>query len=379
MRVSKNTGEASCIIYSLIKTIINVESYKNMNISIGILAYNEAKVINKTLNSLIQQDIFQDTDKFPSLEIIVVPNGCKDNTAEISSLFLEESLKSLAINHCSWQVCELMEPGKSNAWNIYVHNLSNPKADYLFLMDADIQFSAVDTLKQMIETFDAESNSWVVTSRPIKNVVLKEKKSFMDRLSSQTPGTLSHEICGQLYCSRASVLRKIWMPLGLPVEDGFLRAMIVTDRFTGPEDFSRVSLSPKASHIFEAYTDISALLQHEKRIVIGSTINSWIYNYLWANSNYDQDAGKLIQQNNQQNPSWLSEMIDEKINKSGWWLIPNILLWGRFKKLKQYPLSQSLIRLPYVILASIAYFLVFFIANQEIHKTGGLGYWGRKS
>jgi glycosyltransferase involved in cell wall biosynthesis len=55
-----------------------------MLISIGIMAWNEENVIERTLISLFEQSVFSgvNTD-LPEAEweIIVVPNGCSDRTA----------------------------------------------------------------------------------------------------------------------------------------------------------------------------------------------------------------------------------------------------------------------------------------------------------
>ena len=55
-----------------------------MKISIGILAYNESESIGLTLQSLFEQSLFTDANCQTAIEIVVVPNGCSDNTAEVA-------------------------------------------------------------------------------------------------------------------------------------------------------------------------------------------------------------------------------------------------------------------------------------------------------
>jgi len=175
-------------------------------------------------------------------------------------------------------------------------------------MDADIQFLDPDTLRHMIDELEVTPEAWVSVDTPVKDVALKENKNLIERLSASVSASSEGDapvICGQLYCGRATVLRGIWMPVGLPVEDGFLRAMIVSDRFTSPEVFNRIVLPKSASHVFEAYTDLKRLLRHERRLVVSSTINAFIYGYLWANCNTQQDAGTLIERRNDTDPLWL--------------------------------------------------------------------------
>lgn len=350
-----------------------------MNISIGMLAYNESASISKTLQSLFQQSLFHEPDLDRSIEIVVVPNGCTDHTANVSRAALEELAKQTS-RPIRWRVEEVEQPGKSNAWNLYVHKFSDANADYLFLMDADIEFLERDTLRQMIEALETNASAWVSVDKPVKDVALKENKNLVERLSvsvsaSSQEGALV--ICGQLYCGRAAVLRGIWMPAGLPVEDGFLRAMILTDRFTSPEVFERIVLAKAASHVFEAYTDLNRLLRHERWLVVSSTINAFIYNYLWTNCNPQQDAGKLIEHNNDTDPGWVRELIQKAISEKGWWVIPRPFLFRRFERLRHHPPLKAIVRFPVAIAAFLADMVVFFQANQMLHKGEGLGYWGK--
>ncbi len=344
------------------------------------LAHNESVSISTTLQSLFQQSLFNEPDPRKVIEIVVVPNGCTDETAAVSRVTLEELVKLSTHAGVRWQVCEVDQPGKSNAWNLYVHQFSHPAADYLFLMDADIQFLEPHTLRNMVDTLEATPDAWVCVDTPVKDVALKEKKSLNERLSASVSASSQGGepvICGQLYCGRAAVLRGICMPVGLPVEDGFLRAMVLTDRFTSPEVFDRIVLCKSASHIFEAYTDVNHLLRHERRLVIGSTINAFIYNYLWANCNRQQDAGSLIKRRNDQDPIWLSQLIQAAMLEKGWWVIPQPFLFRRFKRLQRHRPLKLMLRLPLAVIAFLADLLVFFQANRELHRGVGIGYWGK--
>ena len=48
------------------------------------------------------------------------------------------------------------------------------------------------------------------------------------------------------------------MPIGLPGEDGFLRAMILTSNFTKEENLDRLVFVEGARHIFESERTIPA-------------------------------------------------------------------------------------------------------------------------
>jgi glycosyltransferase involved in cell wall biosynthesis len=352
-----------------------------LNISIGILAHNEAAVISQTLQSLFQQDVLKDAVSELSVEIIVVPNGCTDETAAIAQSTLEQLAQQFTHSKIQWQVCEVLQAGKANAWNLYVHQFSNPAADYLILMDADIEFIEPQTLSSMVKTLEVTPTAWVSVDQPVKDVALKAKKNLMEKLSLKVSGLSGNKgatwICGQLYCGRATVLRKIWMPLGIQMEDSFLWTMIVSDRFTSSEVLERVVQAPSASHIFEAYTDLARLFRHERWLVISNIINSFVYRYIQTRCHPQLDAGLLVKQMNDQDPLWVSKIVQENIVNSGQWVIPQHFLLRRFRNLHFYSPAQLLLKLPIAIAAFFADFYVFLQANQELLTQSKMSYWGK--
>jgi len=362
-------------------------SDKNLNISIGIVAYNESASISRMLHSLFEQSLFNEPDSDTAIEIVVVPNGCTDDTAIVAKDTLEELVKPSVHTNVHWRVCESEQPGKSNAWNIYVHELSNPTVDYLFLMDSDIQQLAPQTLRSMIDLLETTPEAWVAVDKPIKDVSLKENKTLIERLSASVSGLSGSKaveggaawICGQLYCARAKVLRRIWLPTKLPTQDAFLYTMIVTDCLKAPKDPNRVILAKSASHVFEAYTDINSLLRHEKWQIIGRTINELIYAELLANANSLQSAGLFIKQRNEQDPLWLGKLIQASVAEKGWWLIPRFVLIRRFQSLSNKPLLQAILLFPVAVIAFIADLLLSFQANLELHRQGQIGYWSKSA
>ncbi len=342
-----------------------------MHVSIGVLAYNEADSIGKTLHSLFQQSIFQ-TDKLAqSIEVIVVPNGCHDRTAEISHTTLETLTATVAHPNVQYQVCEVDRPGKANAWNCYVHGFANPAADYLILMDADIEFLELETLDSLVQTLEQNSTAWVSVDRHIKDITFKQKKNPIEKLSlmaSQVSGAKSVWICGQLYCGRASILRQIWMPIGILVEDGYLLKMIVTHDLTAPEFSERVVRASSASHVFEAYTNMTQWLRHEQRQVVGNTINTYLYTEL---EREDQTPfSQLVKLQNVENPLWLNTLVQETVKRKGWWAIPGWLLVRRFGGIRHRPIHKTLILLPFSIAACLVDIALCIQANRELHQWG---------
>ena len=344
-------------------------------ISIAILAHNEAGNIQSTLKSLFQQTVFHDAAIASGVEVMVVANGCGDRTADIASASLARLAREISIPLLNWSVVEIPEAGKSNAWNLFVHEYADGNADLLCLMDADIQFLHECTVERAIAKLTEDSEIWVTTDLPVKDIQVNQRNGWLERASLASPTPLTSALCGQFYCGRASVLRQIWMPKGLPVEDGFLRGMVLTDRFTGPEVERRVQRVEEASHLFEAYVDWRSLLRHERRLIVGDVINSLLFRYFWAECSPQQDAGDLVRRNNARDPNWLPRMLGDIADRRGGWLVPPRLLFRRFRKLRSHSPLGAIVRFPIVLSAFLTDLVLFVQANRQIQQGNGLGYW----
>lgn len=354
-----------------------------MKTSIGILAYNESATISSMLNSLFQQSLFKKPKSDLVIEIVIVPNGCTDDTAMVAKATLEELVKQSVHTNVHWRICEVEQAGKPNAWNLYVHEFSNPAADYLFLMDADIQFLDPNTLYSMLHTLESTPDASVCVDKPVKDVALKEKKNLMEWLSTAVSGLSANAgaawICGQLYCARARVLRGFHLPSGLSADDSFIYTMVTTDCLTSPPVLERVVLAKSASHIFQAYINLKSLLRHEKWLVVSKIINSYIYDYLQENCNEQHEVNSLIKYKNDQDPLWVSQVIHTTISKKGWWLIPPEMVFRRFQSLRHKPMHKAILLLPLAVSAFFVDLLVLFQANYELRLGEGLGYRGKQA
>ncbi|MEN9870998.1 MAG: hypothetical protein RLZZ171_1986 [Cyanobacteriota bacterium] len=399
-----------------------------MKLSIGILAHNEANAmgfahaprIATLLQSLSQQSLLTSLNKGYLIEIIVVPNGCSDNTA----LIARDTLGKLTLEKdralWNWKVCEVKEAGKSNAWNLFTHEFAAPDADFFCLMDADIQLHDRNALEKMLKVLVENPEYWIALDQPIKDIELKENKSWLEKLSvavSKSSNAGQLYICGQLYCGRAEPLRKMWMPAGLPVEDGFLTQMVISENFTleNPTFTKRIVRVTEASHIFEAYTNPLKLVNHEVRVVVGIVINAFLTYYLQEKlcpkgqggfsvrrflpktrritscreAVYDQGisegvsfrgsteltAGMLINSMNQENHLWLNDFVRDSLAKERWWLIPISLVFRRYRSLQNHSLWKALLRIPIATLAFIVDISIFIRANSTLHRKVISNYW----
>ncbi|MEM8777520.1 MAG: glycosyltransferase [Cyanobacteria bacterium P01_G01_bin.49] len=359
---------------------------KELLISIGIVAHNEADCIGKMLSSLFKQSLLNQTISRLHIELIVLPNGCTDDTAEVAHQTLNSLVDPSTNKSIHWKVREIEQPGKPNAWNLFVHKFSRPNAQYFFLMDSDIQFLDENTLYSMLQTILSSSDAWVVVDKPIKDVSLKPNKTLRESLSSVISGLSGGKateggpawLCGQLYCAKSDVLKQISFPTGLMNDDSFLYTMIVTENLKTKQNPNRVILAKSASHVFEAYTEISHLLRHERWLIAGSAVNELVFNRLRELDKVGQTAGEYILKNNDSYPQWLSVLVQDEAKKRQW-LIPRFILIRRFIGLSNKPFYKKVILSPIALAAFIVDFILSVQANQSLRQSSGLGYWGKHS
>ena len=354
-----------------------------MLISIGILAWNEKAIIEATLVSLFRQSAFLATGgDLPDVEweIVVVPNGCSDDTAIIAQRVLASLVDQERSQKISFAVRVLEEPGKSNAWNHYIHEFSSKHADLILMIDADIEFGEVETISNTVKALVQNPQAVVAVDLPLKDVVKKPQKTLIEWISataSRVSTAGSPAISGQFFCARADVLRQIWMPKGLAVEDGFLRAMIVTDCFRSEINEGKIIRAENATHYYETLTSFRAIFRHELRVVIGTIVNcyfTWDF-LMFATDPSGPGAGMLIKNWVEKDPSWYPRFIDNSIRNRGFWVLPRGMLFRRFSNFKSYR-GLGLVKWTVVAIAGFLLDLpVFIAANRQLKKGAAVGYW----
>jgi glycosyltransferase involved in cell wall biosynthesis len=354
-----------------------------MLISIGILAWNEEDVIETTLISLFRQSAFQGAvGDLPDAEweIIIVPNGCSDNTAVIAQRVLECLVGQHDGQKITFAIHELEEAGKSNAWNHYIHEFSNKHADLIVMIDADIEFGERETISNTINALCQNPQAFVAVDLPLKDVVKKPKKTLIEWVSataSRVSTVGPPGISGQFFCARTDMLRQIWMPKGLSVEDGFLRAMIVTDCFRTAINEERIIRAENATHYYETVTSLRGIFNHELRIVIGTAVNcyfTWDF-MIFATDPAGPGAGVLIRNWMGKDSSWYPRFIENTIRNHGAWVLPRGMLFRRFARFKHY---RGLGLVKGSLFAMLGFLLdlpVFIAANRRLKKGGAVGYW----
>lgn len=351
-----------------------------MNIlTIGMLAHNEAAVIRRTIASLARQSIFDPACAavvgLDAIEVLVVPNGCSDDTAGIARDAL-----ALLLPHVAAAVRVLEQGGKANAWNRFVHELARPDATLLTLMDADIEFGSDDVLERLVRRLGEDPRRDVTSDRAVKDYRGKRLTLF-NRLSRRVSaqggggnGDGNGGLCGQLYCARADVLRQIWLPLGLPVEDGFLAAMLGSDGFTLPQGRDAIAGVPEAWHYYEPLTQPMAFIRHEARIIVGSVINARLFALMWE-AGKTGHAGDYVRRRNAEDPRWVEGVCEEIRRERGRWLVPSAFVWWRLAPLRQQPARRLLARAPVAVAATLAAVPAVLQANAILRRPAASRHW----
>jgi glycosyltransferase involved in cell wall biosynthesis len=348
----------------------------SLGIVIGILAYNEESCIVDTLTSLKSQSIFSLAENHYT--VVVIPNGCTDNTVKICKEYFAGWHHELADKkHIRLEVVELKFGDKANAWNVLIHDLCPKGNDFVFLLDADIKIDQVNNLEKLIGMLVDNSEVDVATSLPIK-VLPKGTSWWFAKLSmagSSNQNHSRHSICGQLYVSRQSVLNKIWLPTGLPVEDGFIRAMVLTRAFSENEVIKRIDRCDGASHGYEGERSLSGLLRHQIRGVAGSVLNLILYRYLESLNDHCGDACLIMRQNMIEHPNLLKELVEKHNAASGWFVIPVYFFFWRLDRLKYYRGMERLSKLPILFLGVVFDISAAIGARQLFKHKSVIGFW----
>ena len=341
-------------------------------LDIGLFAHNEASGIAATIADLGRQDIFA-CDSV-DLRLLILANGCSDDTVAVARAAVA-ALPAAARDRIT--VLDLPEGGKSRTGHRFIHDLSRDQADLLGFMDADIELPCPDTLRRMAETLAARPELAAFTSRPVKDVVHhKLQAGFVGRLVAAGGDGLTDwrkSICGQLFMLRAPRARRIGLPIGLPVEDGFFRAMILTDLLSAPEDLSRIDGDPEMFHVYRSIRSLGELLHHQTRIVIGSAVNATLYRRIRREAPTEPEAHALLMAA-ATDPDWLPRVLSDDLPRRPYGYVPGEFLskrWHRFRKSGRLGAKPLLM----LVLGMGLDSLVWLRASWAMRRGVGAGHW----
>ena len=330
-----------------------------MRVDIGVFAHDEAAGIAAMVARLLAQDMAG-----LDARVLVLANGCRDDTVARARA-------------AGAEVRDLPLGGKSRTWNRFVHDLSRKEAEVLIFVDADIEFTAPDSLQRLAQGLAARPRLWVLNSQPVKDIVARpEGLTALDRVIAAAGGGLDDwktAICGQLYAMPAARARAFHLPIGLPVEDGFLRAMVLTDALTGPEDFTRIDGLEGLRHIYASERSIPALIRHQTRIVIGSALNFAAFDALRA---CPEEARRQALAQAAADEGWLAEAARARLPRFPDGFVPVHFLVKRLGRFWSNP-KQNLRPKPLVVAILGFGFdaIVYISAQYRMARGAGVGFW----
>jgi len=342
-----------------------------MKIKIAVFAYNEENNIGYLIKKLASQSIFNNSNYEVQCHLLV--NGCSDSTA----VKAEENIMNLCAD-IKEKFClhVLEEGGKSRTWNFFVHDILEEETEYTFFIDADIKLTNDNQLFSMLKLIVTSKSIDVVNSKPIKDISYNRKKlTFIEKLIVASSNKLdnSNAICGQLYLIKASKIRNISMPVGLPVEDGFLCAMIKTNLLTSPDTTSNIINDNTIFHVYESIVTVSELIEHQTRIVIGGAINKVIFDHI---NEFDNSVKyrEIILKNISSTPDWLGLFLDNKLPMLPYGYVPFSFL---LKRLTNFSKSQNKSIMSILILSiGVCFdFLVYARASYKMSRGTAAGHW----
>jgi glycosyltransferase involved in cell wall biosynthesis len=332
-------------------------------VDIGVFAHNEAAGIAAMVARLAAQDIWR-VDGV-SVRVLVLCNGCRDDTA---------ARAQAAAVGSGVEVVDLPLGGKSRTWNRFVHDLARADADVLMFVDADIEFRDDGAMTEMLCHL---GGLWVLNSQPVKDTVLRpEGLSRMDRFVAAAAGGLDNwktAVCGSFYAMPARMARRFHLPIGLPVEDGFLRAMVLRDAITGPEDFSRIGGLEGMFHIYASERTLGALIRHQVRIVIGSAVNYACFGAL-DRAPQDQRHAELALAAGDE--AWVARAIKARLPEWPGGYIPLHFLTKRLVKALRTP--RDLLRPKRLTITVLGFgfdLIVYLRAQWAMWRGAGAGHW----
>lgn len=341
-------------------------------LDISVFAHNEEAQIQGLIHDLAGQDIFRDENM--DIHVFILANGCSDNTVALA----REKISSLPEDvQQRITVFDLEQGGKSRTGHRFIHEFSRPNADFLGFMDADIRLPRQTTLRDMIKGLNERPELRVFTSRPVKDVHHDQVKTgLVGRLIAAGGGGLSNwrkSICGQLFIARTSAVRRIGLPVGLPVEDGFFRAMLLTDLLSQPEDLTRIDGNPEVYHVYESIKSLGELIRHQTRIVVGSAVNAALFRKIRRDAPGETQAYELLM-SAAQNDAWLGNTIRAELPRKPYGYVPREFMtkrWHLYRAGTGRGIKSTLI----MLLGSAFDAVIWLNATYKMHKGTGAGHW----
>jgi len=201
--------------------------------AVCVFAYNEERGITACLDSVLSAGAAGST------RVYVVANGCSDGT--------EALVEGYAKSHPQVTLVPLRLGDKSNAWNVFVHEVA-PEADVCFFVDGDVRVceGAFERLAAALEASPGANAAAAVPARG-------RSKAWQEALVCE-----HHLILGNLYALRGEFVARardghVRFPIGYIGDDGLITSLAKWNLDPqGPFLEERVAPCPEAKFTFSS-------------------------------------------------------------------------------------------------------------------------------
>ncbi len=140
----------------------------------------------KSIASIGQQSIVFDPSKQPErLSIVCLANGCSDRTEEFAHEAMQQLLAQRPSDQIEARVFSIGQASKENAWNVFVHDVSDHSASYLIMMDGDVQLINPDSLWLLISELETNLHARIAGGNTVKDIGIKWSLNPLHWLSAR--------------------------------------------------------------------------------------------------------------------------------------------------------------------------------------------------
>ena len=360
--------------FAIVKSCEIESTVKLKKIAVAILCYNERDTIGLLLRSLARQSIFSRKDF--ETHVYVVANGCTDDTLHQATKALEEADVKSTMPFAS--VHNLHEKGKANAWNQFVHNIAPEETELALFLDADIGFHASNTCEIALNKLIDSPQCCLAIDTPVKDAALKTQKSVYERVLlgfTNTEYDPSHSLTGQFYCARFRDIKRIVMPTGIINEDGYLRAMLLTQNFKAPEDVSRLVWAKDAIHTFETERNPFQLFHHQVRLTLGNIVNIVLFAHLRRVVANGQGVPDYVKRQNDNDPHWIFKDVTAVWSSADYADERRKMLRRRRLSFANRPFANKIVTFPIFAVAMSLDIATYWMAQRILRQNRAEGFW----
>jgi len=201
---------------------------------VAIFAHNEGRFIIDSINSVVHQ-----RDIGAAVKIYVLANGCSDDT--------EEHVAEFAKGRDDVELVSIKTGDKSNAWNVYVHELAL-EHDIHFFLDGDTR-AHTSALSELAKGLETEPQANGAAAFPF---IGRSKRQWSNFIRTQ------RGMPGCLYALRGSFVDRVRtldvkLPVGFIGEDVLLQFLVKSN--LAPErkrqERERITLCEEAGFEFD--------------------------------------------------------------------------------------------------------------------------------